>query len=275
MTKTDEENVMKTPVVLTFSFVALVACMVGPWNNKPNRESSNVVPSPTPPHITSPCTDENYRLKTDAELSAMSPAELIAEKVRSQMYPVADHLDYAFSTIGKIVRKNPVKYMPALTEIADNYNPDNASQCERLRFFVAYKTASDIDEMMIRLRGTREGLSTIEALEGALRRMKELGFDNSHHIRRVDYDTYLQYFRILRGISSFDKIIRETLRTKKNVDMSDEELLEFSNFLVVLDPTYPVWSETVEYQGHTVLKKPERYFKAFFKFQSKSQNRKP
>lgn len=77
--------------------------------------------------------------------------------------------------------------------------------------------------------------------------------------------------------------IQDTLERRFDIKLSEKELLEFSNYLVALDPYYPAWSELGWYidreresQGKTpwqyrIVKNGERFYKAFENFKQKSR----
>ena len=81
-----------------------------------------------------------------------------------------------------------------------------------------------------------------------------------------------------KGVNDTDKNIRDTLRLKYKIILSNPELLEFSNFLVTLDPMYPSWSGTDFIKDYTqineagnplqvyIMKHPERYYEAYLEF---------
>lgn len=258
---------MKTLLALLLICLNLFACDFRSLNHRPTLENGSVGTSHTPdPNA---CVEENYKHKTEAEIAAMTPAQRINEEVKEQFYHMpAGAGDPYPSLLPEYIRKDGVKAMPVLTEMANQYNPNTTSRCERMRFFVAFLIANDIDEAVIRLRATKEGLSTIEALEGALRRMNEAGFDNEQQKRR-DYEPYMGNLKRLRGGSIKDGIIQDTLRLKHNIQMSEEELLEFSNFLTALDPTYPGWSEIESATPPLVMKDSKKYYEAYLKFKAR------
>jgi hypothetical protein len=79
-------------------------------------------------------------------------------------------------------------------------------------------------------------------------------------------------------------MIQDTFRFIYKIKISDEELLEFSNYLSTTHPDYPSWSkgkgvkddtDIAPYGGPTVntmLIKPERYYEAYLEFKkTKSQ----
>jgi len=92
----------------------------------------------------------------------------------------------------------------------------------------------------------------------------------------------------LRGLNFVDYAIRDTLRVKYRIELSDSELLEFSNYLVEKDPTYPSWSERTMFRDSSppnnaaspalvfIFTRPTRYYQAYLAFKKRPrQTQKP
>jgi hypothetical protein len=267
---------MKTLIVLLFVVINLFACNLGSASYKPKSESETVVTSPTPKPDT--CVEANYKHKSEAELTAMPPAQRIDEVVKEQLYHMPNVEDYPAS-LGIYLRKDGVQVMPVLTEYMNAYDPKNYSKCEGMRFHVAFTRSGDIDDNVVRLRGIKEGQLAIDALERGIERMRDAGFDKSNHKRSGDFNFALLHLKLLKGINISDRSIMDTFWVQHKIKMSDSELLEFCNFLILRDPTYPAWSEmTGLIKDHSrtneagyplqvyLLKKPERYYEAYLEF---------
>lgn len=258
---------MKTVVILLFVGFNFFACNFGSVSYKPISESDVMLTSPTP--NTDGCVEEDYRHKAEAELAVMTPAQRIDEEVKEQLYHMPDIDDYGVSSLNKYIRKDGVRVLPVLVEYMNAYDPKSASKCDRKRFYIAFARSSDLDNIVIRLRGTKEGLLTIEALERAIGRMREAGLDDPKYGYLSDFDFASLHLKELKGINIQDGKIRDTLRVRHNVEITDEKLVEFSNFLISLDPTYPSWSETGEYGPPMLLKESKKYYDAYLKFKKK------
>lgn len=156
---------MRALVVLLFFVLNLFACDLGSLKYKPDSESESVAPSPTPD---TSCLEKNYRHKSEAELAAMTPRQLIDELIKSNPASFDSYsavADYE-SSINRLVRKAGVNALPVLTEYMNGHDPTSASKCEELRFAVASRTANDLDRFEFRLRAKREGQLAIDALAG-------------------------------------------------------------------------------------------------------------
>lgn len=257
---------MKTLVVLLFVVINLFTCNFGSVSSKPKSEGDAVVTSPTP--NTNGCVEENYKHKPEAELAAMTPDQLIDEEVKEQVYLLPGSGEY-WSLTHKYLRNAGVTVLPKLTEYIDAYDPKSASKCDETRFHVAFTTADHLDNMVIRLRGTKEGQKAIGALERAMQRMREAGLDNPQLGPLSFFDFSILYLKGLKATNDRDQMIMNTLQSRHKVQMTNDELLEFINFLISFDPTYPTWSEVGEYGPPQLVKESKRYYEAYLKFKSK------
>lgn len=265
---------MKILIVLFFVSINSSACDLRLLSQRQKSENETVVMSPTPP--SDGCVKENYKHKSEAELAALTLAQLMDEEVKEQIYHKAatwsdEHHDKDYgSLIGKYIDKYEVKILlPVLTEYMNTYDPKSASECEETRFFVAYATAGGLDGGVVRLRGTQEGRSAIDALGRAIERMREADFDKGEYKRKHAIDFALLHLEGLKGINGRDEKIRNTLRARHKVEITDGELLEFSNYLISLDPTYPTWSDIAEGGPPFLVKESKKYYEAFLKFREK------
>lgn len=179
-----------------------------------------------------PASTKTYKHKTEAEIARMTPAQRIDELIMEDdnHYAGDDHQGYL---IQKYIRKDGVKGWAHLIELIDTYNPKRLQDVRSSR---AVLIASDIDDYSVRLRGSPEGQKIIDAIERVSARRKAEGERYSYPEGDI---------RRLKGVSMTDDTIRETLLIKYRIEISDSELLEFSNYLVKLDPAYPHWGESI------------------------------
>ncbi len=164
--------------------------------------------------------------------------------------------------------------LPVLTEYMNDFQPQSASECEVGRFHNVLRLAADIDRFEFRLRGTTEGRATINAIERAVERKEKTGIE----VRKEDRIFFLDQ---IKGTNEVDRAIQDNYWIDKKVKISDSELLEFSNYLVERDPTYPTWSETDFIKDYSrvneaenpsqvyIFKKPERFYEAYAEFNRK------
>lgn len=216
------------------------------------------------------CSEKNYKPKSKTELAAMTPRELVEELVKSTpaLYDSKEMPDY-IRTIELKIRKAGIEVLPVLTEYMNEVEPERGSRCEESRFSTAQIIAQDIDRFEFRVRGTKEGQQAIEALERAIKRMEKVEEHNGSQTLVLDK---------LKGTNEVDEAIKDTFWVRKKIKLSEGELLEFSNFLIARDPTYPSWSDTDYIKDYSrinewgnplqvyILKKPKRFYEAYSEF---------
>jgi hypothetical protein len=218
------------------------------------------------------CLEKNYKPKTESELAAMTPRQLIDELVKTNpesFDTYSEIADYETS-IDKLVRKAGAGALPVLIDYMNAFEPQSASECEELRFAIVNRTAHDLDRFEFRLRGSKAGQQAIGAFERAIERMEKA--DKGI----IEYRNL--FLRELKGVNEADKAIRDTLWILSKIEVSDGELAELSNFLVSRDATYPSWSERSFIKDYSrtnasgdpfqvfTLKKPERYYEAYLQY---------
>jgi hypothetical protein len=257
---------MKTLIVLLFVGASFFNCNMHSQNHKQKVENETVVLSPTPEN--DECRKESFRHKSEAEIAAMTPAQRIEEMVKDETYhmPALGH-EYGF-LVSDYIRKDGLKILPVLIEYMKDFAPNSFSDCKyrAMHFYVASLESERIDGTLVRLRGTKEGQLAIEAQERGVERMRIAGFDKDHHKWNSTYNLLLASLKHQKGINMRDEFIMDTLRVQHKVQMTEAELLEFSNFLTSLDPTYPSWSEVAEGNPPYVMKESKKYYEAYRKF---------
>lgn len=214
--------------------------------------------------------ERNYKHKTEAEIARMTPEQRIDEMIMEDGERTTNHEDYRLLLL-RHRRKDGLKGWKHLIELIDSYVPKTRDS----RYSSAMRIAEDIDERVVRLRGTTEGKRIIEAIERVSRRMLAAGKEDQT-------ESMLSY---VKGVSFTDHAIQETMWVKYRINMSDSELLEFSNYLVKRDPAYPSWSQQTFIKDYSrknewgnprqvhILTKPAPYYKLYraFKNQKRSQ----
>ena len=221
------------------------------------------------------CLEVEYRHKSEAELAAMSPRQLMVEEVKEEIYHGystffdKDHDDDYRIITGNYLDKFGNQIWPILIKFMDEFDPKRSSKCEQMLFQNASRIASVIDNYEIRLRATKDGQLAMEALQRSVDRMRAAGFDKSDHVMYSDFSISALHLEMAKGTNIHDEMIRATLQARHSIQMSESEYLEFSNFLTELDPTYPTWSEAGEYGPPMLLKESKRYFEGYLKFKAK------
>ena len=268
---------MKTLIVFLFLAINFFSCSFSALDYKSGAGSGNLA-TPTPtltPAAAVICSEENYQPKSEAELAAMTSRQLIEEMVKNSPYSFKSYRewsDYEHSIDRKISNAGGVQLLPLLTEYINAFEPPSASACDRARFSYARRKLGDIDGAQFRLRGTTEGQSAIDAFEQAIERMEKI------EVNKNTNDERKLYLDQIKGINRVDDAIHDTFLVKKKIKLSDKELLEFSNFLVERDPTYPTWSvmdserdnSRIDEEGIApevlILEEPQRFYEAYQEF---------
>lgn len=174
--------------------------------------------------------------------------------------------------------------MPRLTEIINEYDPTRFREGDGKRgerFDASVLMLGYIDAFGVRLRSSEEGKQAVDALGRALDRRRKAGYgqpDQHDWERHERFDEAASQFENAKGISFTDRAIKDTLRIKYNIKLSDVGMLEFVNFLTARYPNYPSWSKLENFVDETqrnsagnplqflILKKPERYYEAYTDF---------
>jgi len=227
-----------------------------------------------------------YKHKSEAELARMTPAQRVDEYAKEQAYHKYDFLDEQWVLIAKYIRHDGLAALPRMIEIMDEYDPTRASGKsghKGERFDAMWMLLGDLDNQVVRLRGSEEGRCAMEALDRAIQRMRAAGYgqkDQDEWAKNGRFESAVAHLEEANGINKTDEAIGATFRLEYKILLSDEELLAFSNFLVAHYPEYPSWSEGEDVKGGTrinsagnqlwvrIMKKPERFSEAYSEFKS-------
>lgn len=184
------------------------------------------------------------------------------------------------------ISRDGLKAVPHLAAIVDDYDPSRTAgdskernaRSEAAEGFLGY-----IDGNVVRLRGSDEGRKAIKAMRALLERMRTAHFDSGENYdRRNTYEILADGVKEVEGINYCDESIRSTLKLRYKISLSDKELSDFTNYLILQDPYYPGWSEREEYKDMTqrneagnpiwyvVMKKPERLYNAYLQYKGKT-----
>jgi hypothetical protein len=225
-----------------------------------------------------------YKHKSEADLVAMTPAQRVDEWVNEQVYHRYDVLDEQRSLIRGYVTLDGIKAMPRLIEIIDEYDPTRFREGKGRRgerFDACVEMLGYIDNFGVRLRSAEDGKKAINALESAIERMRKAGYgqpDQHEWEQHGRFDVAVSQLKDAKGINFTDRAVKETLRIVYKVTLTDAEMLELYNFLIVRFPDYPSWSNLKEVKDETqynsagyplqffILKTPERHYEAYLEF---------
>lgn len=268
--------------------MAMLACLAldaeAAVEKHPGLQSARVVNQPDLARQLWITHAEKYKHKPEAEIARMTPAQRVDEYAEEQANHKYDFLDNHGHLIGKYIWHDGLKALPRMIEIMDEYDPTRASGKrghKGERFDAMWMLLGDLDNHVVRLRRSEEGRRTMDALERAIQRMRAAGSgqeDQHEWAEHGRFESALANLEEARGINHTDQVISDTLKLEYKILLSKEELLEFSNFLVAHDSTYPSWSETNYFRDDTrinaagnplrvrTMKKPERFYQAFLEF---------
>lgn len=219
-----------------------------------------------------PEDEKKYRHKSETEIVRMTPEQRIDEVIKEEGHRTVNHEKYRL-LLQRYRRKDGLKGWTRLIELIDGYNPKRTRDT---RFYSAMRIAEDIDERVIRLRSSTEGKRIIEAVERLSGRRRAKGNSDEG----IDW-----VLESTKGINEKDRDVRDTLWVKYRIKMSDSELLDFSNYLVEQNPTYPSWSERKlitdrsrkNEWGHPlrvfIMTKPARYLQSYRAFKKHLQGK--
>lgn len=225
-----------------------------------------------------------YKHKSEAEIARMTPAQRVDEWVNEQVHHPYDPDDYHDRLIKKYILQDGLAALPRMIEIMDEYDPTRFREGKGRRgerFDACWLMLSYLDREAVRLRASEAGRRAMDALERAINRMRAAGYgqkDQDDWPQHGRFELAVTYLEEAKGINLADEAIMDTFWVRHKIQMSEEELLTFSNFLVARDPTYPNWSEKDFIKDYTrineagypfqrhVMKKPERYYEAYLEF---------
>jgi hypothetical protein len=194
------------------------------------------------------CLVENYKPKSEAKLSAMSPRGLIDERVKNNPNSFGTYSANANyeELIEKLIRRAGIKALPVISEYLDSYDYKNRNSfCSELRFTVVSILASNIDSFDFRLRATKEGQAVINSLEKALQQIvtAEPGITFMNGSEDRHQPAAFIFLKELKGINDADRSVADTLWVRYKIKLSETEISEFTNYLISRDPKYPAWSK--------------------------------
>jgi len=145
------------------------------------------------------------------------------------------------------IGRDGLKALPQLAKIIEGYDPtrpegsnkERDARSDAAEGFIGY-----IDANVVRVRASNEGKAAIEAMRRLLDRMLVAHFDaGDGYDRRNRYEMVVNSLKEIESINVCDRAIRDTLKLKYKVSLSDQALMDFASHLISKDPEYPSWSE--------------------------------
>jgi hypothetical protein len=224
--------------------------------------------------------------KSKAEIERMTPAQRVEEYCREYLRHRYENLDDDYGRLLKVyVERDGINAVAQLAKLVNEYDPaqrdgstrEKADRCEAA---VLLLYAKDVN--VVRLRASEEGRRGVEAVRDLVERMRAVHFDSSEsyeYRKQGRYEIFLSYLREMEGTNDCDLAIRNTLRLKYKVSLSDNETLDFVNYLISRDPYYPGWSQSERYKSnelnragnpisYLIQKSPEPFHTAYLQFKA-------
>lgn len=226
--------------------------------------------------------------KSESEVGRMTPEQRVEEYCREYARHGARHGDYT-GMVHSDVMRDGLRAVPASTRIIDEYDPTtpagrSTEKGERLDAAVGLLVA--IDQTVVRLRASQEGRAAIAATKRAVERMRAAGFQNDpdlDHEKQVWYEFSVDALQRMDGLNWLDNAIGDTLRIKFKIRLTDQQLLDFVNYLISRDPYYPDGIGTALYKDfddltpagyprqHHMLTYIEPFHKAYREYKAKTK----
>lgn len=222
--------------------------------------------------------------KSEAEITRMTPEQRVEEACGEYARHAGDLTDDYGDLLDTYISHDGVKALPQIIRIINGYDPtrrEGKSKVKDLRCEKAEMLLSRIDTSEFRLRGYEEGRAAIEAIERMRTEYLNIAEDDDQKENR--YQISLSTLKELEGINRCDEAIRNTLKLKYKIALSEQELMEFVSHMISTDPSYPGWSEREEFKDMTqrneagyprwyvIAKNPEPYYQAYLKYKAKNK----
>jgi hypothetical protein len=189
----------------------------------------------------------------------------------------------------KYISRDGVKAVPKIVEIIDDFDPTRNGGKKRdagEQYDAASMLLSDIDGTVVRLRASDEGRSGIDAMIRSTKRMQATHYDNAEgyeYSKQGRYRLTLGATKEMLGINALDEAVRQTLRLKYKISLSESQMLDFVNYMISQDPKYPRWSETTLYKDleqrneagyplqYHIVKNVEPFYRLYLQYKSKTK----
>jgi hypothetical protein len=235
--------------------------------------------------VSGPIFARAERHKSEAEIAKMTPDQRVQEYCDEYYRHAFWDSDY-IDMVRNYILQDGTQALPAITQIISEFDPTTPkgkSRQKNARAFAAEGLLSQVDGRVVRLRAFPEGRAAMAALESLVQRMLAAHFDTADVTKgetsdRYRYEDSQSELKDMQGINHFDRGIKDTLRIRYNITLSDEQLLDLINYLISQEPHYPGWSALENYKDlsdrneagyprqYLILKNPEPFYKLYQKY---------
>ena len=225
--------------------------------------------------------------KSEAKIAKMTPDQRVQEYCDEYYHHSYEDRDY-IDMVNSYVLKDGINALPAITRIIREFDPTTSKGKSRRKdatAFAAEDLLSQLDRHVIRVRAIPEGKTAIEAMRRLVQLMLTAHFDtadvaNGETSDRYRYEASKDELKKLEGLNHFDNGIKETLRIRYKIRLSDQQMLDFVNYLITQEPRYPTWGALEFYKDladrneagyprqYLVLKKPEPFYKLYLQYKA-------
>jgi hypothetical protein len=193
----------------------------------------------------------------------MTPEQRVEEYCREYIrhrYDLEDSYRHYRQSLERYINRDGVKAVAPIVKIIDEYEPQTQGEFKGShkpeRYDAAWILLSDIDGTVIRLRASEEGRIGIEAMKRVVERMRAAHFDNSEsydYEKQGRYELSVMALKEMEGINMRDDAIRATFKLRYKTSLSDKELLDFIDYVISQDPSYPSSMVTELYKDREQL----------------------
>jgi hypothetical protein len=225
--------------------------------------------------------------KSKAEIERMTPEQRVQEYCREYVRHGWADSDYV-KLVESYIFRDPLTSAPHLTSVIDAYEPADrrlGGKERRERCYAVTELVPEVDANVVRLKASTEGREVIAAIRRLAQRLRAAHFDSSAEDdrRRVEYQMVIESLKELEGTNFCDEAVRNTLKLRYKVSLSQRDMLEFADYLISQDPGYPAWSERELYKDwnelneagyrrqYVILKNIEPFYKAYLEFIGKAK----
>jgi hypothetical protein len=225
--------------------------------------------------------------KSEDEIARMTPLQRVEEFCREYVRHGYRDSDYG-DLLDSYISRDGVKALPPIIKIIEEYDPTRpggSGKQKSERCDAVIGLLPKMDANVVRLRALPEGIQAMDAMGRLAERMRGAHFDIAEpdDYNQSRYKVLISDLNEIEGINYCDLAIRNTLKLKYKISLSDRDLLDFVSYLISLDPYYPGWSEREEFKDLTeknkagnplwyvIVKKSQPFYDAYLKY--KANNR--
>lgn len=206
------------------------------------------------------CAQFDSGHRSEAEIAHMTPEQRVEEYCREYIRHRYDLEDNYRQLLDRYINRDSIKAIAPIVKIIDEYVPrtleEPKSSHKAERYDAAWILLSDLDGTVFRLRASEEGRRGIEAMRRVVERMRAAHFDDSgsyDYEKQGRYKLSVTALKEMEGINMRDEAIRNSLRLKYKISLSDKELLNFIDYLISQNPSYPTSMITELYKDREQL----------------------